>query len=264
MHGLRVSECTKLSRACACVWLANVKCCLPYCSFLGITVGTGNKSKRGSKLATSLEEDVDSGLRAVCGKRKATETSPASAGEARKVRKPVASDEQRAGVQAVLCEMCGEEPDLWNTKKWVVEAVQCSSVGMELQAAGATVAHLQTLIWNLKQNALYQNSPHVRATKSAYSSEPHVRAARSAYYSGVSDAARMHTFQASSLAAQKFTMPLTAEAQAVQVARAIELGKEDLDAASLSRASTYVGLSKLRYFHHSCLTHSDIVVTAQL
>ena len=196
------------------------------------------------------------------GKRKA---SPASAGEARKVRKPsVASDEQKAGVQAVLCKMCGEEPDLWNTKKWVVEAVQCSSVGMELQAAGATVAHLQTLIWNLKQNALYQNSPHVRATKSAYSSEPHVRAARSAYYSGVSDAARMHTFQASSLAAQKFTMPLTAEAQAVQVARAIELGKEDLDAASLSRASTYVGLSKLRYFHHSCLTHSDIVVTAQL
>ena len=110
----------------------------------------GFDSKRLSSLIGRLRvKHLNAGEQGeTSGKRKA---SPASAGGACKVRKPsVASDEQKARVQAVLCKTCGEECDLWSTKKWVVEAVQCSSVGVELQAAGATVAQLQALIGNLK------------------------------------------------------------------------------------------------------------------
>ena len=66
----------------------------------------GFDSKRLSSLIARLRaKHCNAGEQGeTSGKRKA---SPASAGEARKVRKPsVANDEQKAGVQAVLCKMC--------------------------------------------------------------------------------------------------------------------------------------------------------------
>ena len=197
------------------------------------------------------------------GKRKA---SPASAGDARKVCKTsVASDEQRTGVQALLCEICGEEPDLWNTKMPVVKAVQRSPVGQELQEAGLTVVQLKNMIQYLKDQHLrklpayhqkYSGAAKVRNNlKVCYSEkagELKVRYSEKAgelkvRFSEKVYEARQFTFEASTLVDKKFTRLLTAEAKVVQVANAIELGMEDLHAASLNGAVTYVGLSKLRY-----------------
>ena len=57
--------------------------------------------------------------------------------------------------------ICGEPKRGWSRKK--VEAVQSSSMGEELQAAGATVAHLRALVRSIRSAALY--CPQKRAKK---------------------------------------------------------------------------------------------------